>query len=117
MRRPGLIVVLAKALIAIAAASWYSWLLLPEAPVGFLIGITPYLLLIVAWDFLGWPLVLPALFCISWLVIDAGLGFRHSRSSTAGVAIGMVSILACGVVGAAAMLRLMIPTKRNKRTK
>jgi len=107
--------IFAKALVIVVAGGWHAWLVMPASPAGILIGLLPYYLLILTWDFLGLILVVPVLLVISWLAVDAGIGFRHSISSTGGVALGVQSLLACGVVGAAVILRLLIPAKRGTR--
>ena len=99
----------------VGATVWHAWLVMPKAPVGVLVGILPYYLLVLAWDFLKLVFVVPVLLVISWLAIDAGMGFRHSTSSTGGVALGVQSLLACGAVGAAVCLRILIPAKKGKR--
>lgn len=108
--------IVAKALVILVAGAWHAWLVMPASPAGILIGLLPYYLLILAWDFLGLILVAPVLLAISWLAVDAGMGFRHSISSTGGVALGVQALLACGVVGAAVIVRLLIPAKRGKRS-
>ena len=97
------------------AGAWHAWLVMPASPAGILIGLLPYYLLAIAWDFLGLLLVVPALLAVSWLAVDAGMGFRHSSSSTGGIALGVQSLLACGVVGAAVCLRIVIPAKKGQR--
>ena len=99
----------------LTAAAWHAWLVVPTSPAGILIGLLPYYLLILAWDFLGLVLVVPVLVVISWLAVDVGMGFRRSVSSTAGVALGVQALLACGVVGAAVVLRLLMRAMKGVR--
>ena len=103
-----------KGLLLVASGTWHAWVVMPNAPVGILIGVFPYYLLILAWDFLRPALAVPVLLLISWLAISAGLGFRNSISSTGGVALAIQSILASGTVGIAIILRLLVPVKKRK---
>jgi len=108
--------ILAKVLLVVGAAIWHAWVVMPQAPVGVLVGVFPFYLLILAWDFLRLILVVPVLLVISWLAIDSGIGFRHSTSSTGAVALAVQSLLACCVVGIAIVLRVLIPAKKGKRS-
>jgi hypothetical protein len=95
-----------------AAAVWHAWLVLPVSPAGLMFGVLPYILLVMAWDFIGTAtLLVPALAAMIWSSIDAGLAFRHSTSSTAGVGLLMQQLFGCGVVGAACLIRLLIPRR------
>jgi hypothetical protein len=92
----------------------HAWLV-QGALVGILWGLLPYLLLVVAWDFIAtWMLLMPVLLTLIATNIDAGLAFKESTSSTAAVGLGMWAIFASLVVGVAAGIAAILPSKRNR---
>lgn len=110
-------IVLKCSLIA-CATLWHLWLSTRSSlVVELLFGLTPYLALVFAWDFIGraW-LLLPAVVALGWLDIDVGLLVKNagSGSSTAGVAKVAQLLLSLGVVGCVALVTVFLPS-RSKR--
>jgi hypothetical protein len=96
------------------AILWHIWL--SPRFVELLFGVTPYLLLVFAWNFIGrvW-LILPTLAVVAWSDATVFVQAKHAArtSSTAGVAIGMQFLFACLVVGVAVVIAWVLPTRRT----
>jgi hypothetical protein len=104
-----------KAALLTAAVFWHWWLGTRSSWfVELLFGVTPYLLLVFAWDFVGRAWILfPTVAFLCWLDVDVGLRVKEaaSSSSTAGVAKVMQLFLAGGAVGLAVLLALILPKR------
>ena len=83
-----------------------------------LFGVTPYLAIVSAWDFLKRPWVIGAVVAIvAWSDVSACLAARRAimaTSSTAGVALIMQFLFALCVVGAAVVLTFLFPSRRRR---
>jgi hypothetical protein len=108
-RRRGL-----KAIVIGLAVLWHLWL--SPRFVELLFGVTPYLVLVFAWDFIGrgW-LILPTLAVIAWSDAAVFVQAKHAAqtSSTAGVAIGIQFLFACLVIGVAVAIAWVLPARRT----
>jgi hypothetical protein len=110
-----------KSTLVVLAILWHVWLSRPSTlVVELLFGVTPYLLLAFAWDFIGraW-IIVPALTVVVWSDVTVGLAVRDnvSRSAMDGVAKLLQLLFACAVVGAATLLALLLPARRKRNSR
>jgi hypothetical protein len=109
--------VVLKGVLLAAASSWHLWLGTRSTwLVELLFGMTPYLVLVFAWDFIGRAWILFSVIALlGWLDVNVGLVVKEaaSKSSTAGVAKVIQLVASLGAVGAAALLALVLPSPRK----